>query len=211
MTGAKTESRVGEDQARERPLTIRRGDWLLVPNILSLARLLFAGPAVVIIAGSDGSVDDQIAALLLVISFITDGLDGILARALRQRSDLGKVLDPIIDKLVVLSVAAALTFTERDPSFPLAVLIGIFIRDTIVVIGAYMGLSRYRHLFTSRLLGKTGMAFVSAALLAQLLGRWLPEWLVVLLPWAAFALLMLSSVDYLLVYLSLRTQQKQEA
>ncbi len=204
-----TQETVTESAPDSAGLHIQARDWFLLPNLLSLVRLVFALPAIVMLIDSDGPKTDHLAALLLVLSFLTDGLDGIVARALDQRSDLGKILDPVIDKLVVVSVAVVLVFTDRPYDFPIAVLIAMVIRDATILGLAIRVLRKNRHLFTSRWIGKTTMFVVSSTLLAQLVADWLPAWLVLTLPWLAFALLLLSSVDYLAVYLKLKRQQAQ--
>ncbi len=193
-------------------LSILPGDWLKLPNLLSLGRLAFAIPAVILLLSkSEGTEYDHLAALLLVLSFITDGLDGIVARLLDQRTDLGKILDPIIDKIVVISVAITLVVTEREHEFPVAVLIAMVIRDASILTLATRTWKRNQHLFTSRWLGKVTMFVVSTTLLVQLVADWLPDVLVTTLPWVAFALLLLSSVDYLAVYVKLKRSKRTQA
>jgi cardiolipin synthase (CMP-forming) len=193
-------------------LSIQSADWLLLPNLLSMARLVFAVPAVILLLlHSEGTEYDHLAALLLIISFATDGLDGIVARALNQRTDLGKILDPLIDKLVVISVAVTLVFTKREHDFPVAVLIAMIIRDASIITLATTTLKKKQHLFTSRWIGKTTMFVVATTLLVQLVADWMPEFIVITLPWVAFGLLLLSSVDYLAVYVKVKRQQPTEA
>jgi cardiolipin synthase (CMP-forming) len=193
-------------------LDIQSRDWLKLPNLLSLARLGFAIPAVILLLSrSEGTEHDHLAALLLILSFITDGLDGIVARLLNQRTDLGKILDPVIDKVVVISVAVTLVLTEREHAFPAAVLVAMVIRDASIVTLATRAWKRNRHLFASRWLGKVTMFVVSTTLLVQLVADWLPDILVITLPWVAFALLLLSSVDYLAVYVKLKRSKRTRA
>ena len=85
--------------------------WTL-PNVLSLARL--AGVPVflwlVLVPEADGW-----ALLLLMLSGITDFLDGYLARRLDQYSRLGEILDPVADRLYILAVVIGLALRDIIP------------------------------------------------------------------------------------------------
>ena len=77
---------------------------ITVPNILSFFRILLIIPFVVMF------VTDHIniAFVCVVVSGISDALDGIIARGLNQISKLGKMLDPIADKLTLLAIVLCL-------------------------------------------------------------------------------------------------------
>ena len=78
---------------------------LTIPNILSLLRLALI-PFIV----WSYSIKKFIAsAILIVISGITDVVDGFIARKFNMVSDLGKALDPIADKLTILFILFAIT------------------------------------------------------------------------------------------------------
>jgi cardiolipin synthase len=80
----------------------------------------------------------RLAALLIfAIAAFSDGLDGYIARRYNQRSELGTVLDPIADKLLLVCAIVILSF-EVEPHFeriPLWLTVLILGRDLIVVIG----------------------------------------------------------------------------
>jgi cardiolipin synthase len=75
-----------------------------VPNALSVVRILLT--PVFLLALWQGRPD--VAWVLFVAAGVSDGLDGILARILRQRSVLGAMLDPIADKVLLVSAFAGL-------------------------------------------------------------------------------------------------------
>ena len=73
-----------------------------IPNILTFIRLL-AAPAVAIILLLDlGNLGGIVALMIFIIAAITDYLDGYLARTLNQSTAIGKVLDPIADKAMII-------------------------------------------------------------------------------------------------------------
>jgi len=83
-----------------------------VPNLLTLARILLIPVFVTLFAtpSPDRSVS---AAVVFVIAAVTDLLDGYLARRSGQVTKLGKLLDPIADKLLVLSALILLVNVDR--------------------------------------------------------------------------------------------------
>ncbi len=74
---------------------------MTVPNLLTLLRLCALAPALfaLIACGRPACLDA--AVVVLAISGLTDALDGALARRLNQHSDLGRRMDPIVDKIIV--------------------------------------------------------------------------------------------------------------
>lgn len=82
---------------------------LLVPNLITIARILAIIPIVGLVMAGDGTLR-AIALALYVIAAASDWLDGYLARAWNQYSPLGRMLDPIADKLLVGILIAALAW-----------------------------------------------------------------------------------------------------
>ena len=90
-----------------------RNPLLLVPNIITIARIAAIIPIVWLVM--DGDIIMRLLALVLyVVAAASDWLDGFLARAWNQYSPLGRMLDPIADKLLVGILIAALAW---DGSF----------------------------------------------------------------------------------------------
>ena len=75
---------------------------LTIPNILSLLRL----PLALVFILNESAI---VRALIIVAAGVSDGIDGWLARKLRQDSGAGQIVDPITDKLFVLVALATLT------------------------------------------------------------------------------------------------------
>jgi cardiolipin synthase len=85
---------------------------LTVPNLLSFARLLGVPLFLWLVLGPEW---DVVALVVLMVSGITDYLDGQLARRLHQTSKLGQILDPVADRLYILSVVVALAIRDIIP------------------------------------------------------------------------------------------------
>lgn len=183
---------------------IRWRDILLPPNLLSLSRLLFAIPAVILIVGGSGPKEDAWAAALLALSFVSDVLDGIVARTFHFISDLGKVLDPVIDKFVVIATALALAISSREPAFPYYLVAAIVLRDVVILVLATHALKEDHHLFVSSWTGKATTFVIVTTLLAFIVHSMVPDEVLSVLPWISLAMLALSSVDYFEMYWSVK-------
>jgi cardiolipin synthase (CMP-forming) len=100
-----------------------------IPNILTVLRILMIAPIIWAIA--DGQY--LLALGLVFIAGASDGLDGFLARRFGWTSDLGAMLDPLADKLMLVSAYLALSYTGLVPWW---LTFAIIMRDIIIVIGA---------------------------------------------------------------------------
>jgi cardiolipin synthase len=83
----------------------------------------------------------QAALIIFIIAAASDGLDGYLARTLKQRTELGKVLDPIADKILILSAFIAFSVVNGLPAhikLPYYVPLIIISRDAIIVLGVLL-------------------------------------------------------------------------
>ncbi len=81
----------------------------------------------------------EAALVIFVIAAVSDGIDGYIARAAKQKTELGKILDPIADKLLILSAFICLSVVKGVPpelKLPPYVPIVIISRDAIIVLGA---------------------------------------------------------------------------
>ena len=76
-----------------------------IPNILTIIRFIFV-PLIVTCLALNNYL---LAFIFFTVSSLTDVLDGIIARKFNAISDLGKLLDPLADKLTQLSVLLTLT------------------------------------------------------------------------------------------------------
>jgi len=72
------------------------------------------------------------AQILFVVSVFSDALDGTIARLLRERTPLGTFLDPMADKLLLLSAYVTLTYLGR---LPLWVFVAVLSRDVLILMG----------------------------------------------------------------------------
>lgn len=100
-----------------------------IPNLICVVRILLVAPIVLnLLTG------DFLAALVLIIvAGFSDGLDGFLAKRFDWRTRLGGLLDPLADKLLIMSVFITLAYIGLTPAWLAAVVI---LRDVVIVSGA---------------------------------------------------------------------------
>ncbi len=99
-----------------------------IPNILTVLRILVT-PLFVILLIRDMH---GYALLVFVLAGVSDGLDGLIARMYNQRSDLGAILDPIADKLLLSAAYICLGILRDIPGWLAVVVIS---RDVTIVTG----------------------------------------------------------------------------
>jgi nicotinamide-nucleotide amidase len=168
-----------------------------LPNLLTLSRLA-AIPVLMALLLLRFPGHDQLAAALFVVSSFTDTLDGQIARRRGMVSDLGKFLDPLADKLLVLSVLIVLV---QEGLVAAWVVVVIFSRELLITILRSVGASQGR-VISAAPLGKTKTVTQMAAVALLILQRPYPELVLIAALAVAVAVLftIVSGIDYLVRY-----------
>ena len=141
---------------------IRRDKIVNIPNCLTLVRIALL-PIVVwrFLAG------DTLGALLFyLLAMLTDAADGIIARKFNQITALGKLLDPIADKL---SLVTLLGLFVADGQIPLWLLGIILLKEVALVVGGAVALRRGIVVYALPIGKVTTVAFV-ASIVVRFLG-----------------------------------------
>ncbi len=165
-----------------------------LPNALTVSRLV-AIPILMALLLLQFPGHDQVAAALFIVFSLTDTLDGELARRSGRVSDLGKFLDPLADKLFVLSVLIVLV---QEGLVAAWVVVVIFSRELIITILRSVGAGQGRAIAAAPL-GKTKTVTQMSAVTLLILQRPYP----VLAPLAGIAVAIAvvftlwSALDYL--------------
>ena len=141
-----------------------------VPNLLTLSRLL-AIPVLAALLFGRFAAHDQLAAAVFLVASLTDTLDGTLARRRGQVTELGKFLDPLADKLFILSV---LIFLVAQQELPAWVVVVIFGREMLITILRSVSAAQ-GHVIAATPFGKTKTATQVGAVLLLILARPYPE------------------------------------
>jgi cardiolipin synthase len=143
---------------------------LLVPFFI--AQLLYYG-------NGAGELHRWLAIAAFALCALSDGIDGYLARHFNQRSELGTILDPAADKLLLVSGVVLLSFDHQPhlPKLPLWLVTTIVGRDVLLAMGAVLiHHTCGRVTVRPRVLGKIATVFQMAIVLWALL-KWQPDWL----------------------------------
>lgn len=139
-------------------------DILTIPNLLSLFRLVLIPIYIVIYLNAQDATDYYIAGGILAVSCLTDAIDGKIARHFNMISTLGKILDPLADKITQLTLVLCLAI--RYPV--LWILVSLFVvKESFQLVAGFMTLRRGKMLTGALLAGKisTTVLFVSLILL----------------------------------------------
>jgi CDP-diacylglycerol--glycerol-3-phosphate 3-phosphatidyltransferase len=94
-----------------------------LPNALSLIRI-FLVPVLVVFLIAVPRPYNLTAAMVFLVAALTDWLDGRLARRMRQVTTLGKLLDPIADKLLISASLISLVQVGRAPAWMVVLIVG---------------------------------------------------------------------------------------
>lgn len=170
--------------------------YITLPNILTLLRIL-AVPFFVIALWYGHALE---ACLIFAGAGLTDLLDGFIARRFNQGSELGAILDPAADKLLMTAafILMALPGTPLVARIPVWVSILAISRDvtmSLVAILAFDRLGKERLLptFLGKLTTATELVAISFGLLVNVIG--LRTWTVWLIPWIYYLVAILVLVS----------------
>ena len=110
--------------------------FIFIANLLSIIRIYLMYPLLTFI-----SEENYIFALyVFIVAAATDGLDGYLARVMNWQTDLGKILDPVADKVLLIGTILILWINNHIPIY---VLIVFVLRDFIIIMGAAFHMTVY--------------------------------------------------------------------
>ncbi|WP_105035214.1 CDP-diacylglycerol--glycerol-3-phosphate 3-phosphatidyltransferase [Cryobacterium aureum] len=176
----------------------RPSNWN-VPNLITVVRILLA-PVFIWMLLADNGAHDALrwaAAVLFIIAIATDGIDGMIARRHNLVTDLGKILDPIADKILTGGALVCLSILGELPWW---VTIVILVREIGITVFRFVML-RDRVIPASRG-GKLKTIAQSVSISLALLPFWLVfgewvHWLNTATMTIALVLTVVSGLDYL--------------
>jgi cardiolipin synthase len=168
-----------------------------LPNVITTIRILLVVPIAVALIQHRF----ELTIVLFGAAAFSDAADGFLAKRFGWQSELGAVLDPIADKLLMATVFVTLAYLKLVPFWLMAAAIA---RDIIIVVGALLyrvclgplsvrpsAVSKFNTLcqagFILAVVGREGFAVP-------------PEWALVLLGALTFVTIVISGMDYVLIY-----------
>jgi cardiolipin synthase len=168
-----------------------------IPNVISSIRILLVAPIAVALAHH--RLSTTIA--LFGIAALSDAADGFLAKRYGWQSELGAVLDPAADKLLLATVFITLAYMKLVPSWLMAAAVA---RDAVIVLGALIYRFWFGPLNVRPSIVSKFNTLCQAAFILAVVGREEfavpPAWTVTLLGALVFATVSVSGLDYVLIY-----------
>lgn len=124
-----------------------------VPNFISLLRLACLPFIILFLIRQN----DILALAFIVGAGLSDAVDGLLARLLRQESNLGRILDPVVDKV---SVATTVILLALNYGLPVWLATVIIVRDALILVGSLLVINLRAEIGVSNFWGKAaGVCF----------------------------------------------------
>lgn len=139
----------------------KKEEILTIPNLLSLVRLLMIPLIIWLYAVKQ---EYGLALLMLFISWVTDVVDGFIARRFNMGSDFGKIFDPIADKLTQAAMLFCLAIKYKRMKY----LIGIFaVKEIVMCIMGFFTIRKTDEVKSAEWAGKinTGLMYLTIGLL----------------------------------------------
>ena len=174
-----------------------------IPNVLSLVRLAL----IPIFAFLYLNGELYWALAILFLSGITDVLDGVIARRCHQITEIGKLLDPLADKITQVAVLVCLTI-RNTALIPLFVI--CFTKELLQAIGGWILLYRNEIIRGSKWFGKISTCTFYVVMLIIALWDTMPKQLMWGLITLVAVTMLFSFFMYMALYFRLRREKKAE-
>ncbi|HCA79539.1 MAG TPA: CDP-alcohol phosphatidyltransferase [Bacteroidetes bacterium] len=137
-----------------------------ISNLLSFSRIVLLVPLAFFLLG-DAPNSRIWAAAVVLVAGLTDFFDGFVARRLHQVTDLGKILDPVADKIAAGGSAILLLMIDAIPLWYVVVVIS---RDLVILLGSIYIRSRKNVIAQSNWPGKIAVTAIAVVVLLSVLG-----------------------------------------
>jgi len=168
-----------------------------LPNILSSVRIALV-PVFVIMYFTDADDVKTWALSVYIVAFITDMLDGYIARKYDLTSNLGKVLDPLGDKLMMTAALTCITISGRLPVWALAVVVA---KESLMGLGGLVIHRRAKaEIPPSNIFGKTATVVFVVACVVIMVFPQLPEIYAISLIALAIGLTVAALISYVMTF-----------
>lgn len=161
---------------------------MTIPNMITIFRMLLV-PAFAFLFLSDMQVQ---AILVFALAGITDVLDGWVARKFNMESDIGKLLDPLADKMMALCVVGVLVYAGYLPH---CIIIAFAAKEIFMIAGSYV-LYKKKVVVKSNVFGKSATVFFYAAVFILYFSRNMG----VVMMYFAVIVSILALLNYVVVY-----------
>lgn len=189
-------------------MNINFKEIFLLPNLISLFRLLLFIPFLIFFQRlEENDIYRTYILVLIGVAFLSDLTDGFIARKTNQISELGKILDPLADKLLVALIIINLFVLGKIPTFYFLIII---LRDIIIFIGGIFVSKKIGKVLPSNLLGKLTVLSIGFFIIAVVLNTEPSNQIYQLLFYLSILLSLASVVGYTMRAFELISWKKNE-
>lgn len=176
-------------------------DWkkeiLTIPNLLSLFRLILIPVYVTIYLSAEEPSDYFLAATILAVSCLTDMIDGKIARHFNMISTVGKILDPLADKLTQFSLILCLAV--QYPILWYLVCL-FFVKELFQLIAGIINLRKGKMLKGALITGKVCTTILFLSLITMVMFPDLNQTAVAIITAVDGIFLLIAFIDYAIAY-----------
>jgi CDP-diacylglycerol--glycerol-3-phosphate 3-phosphatidyltransferase len=141
---------------------MKKSEIYTIPNLFSFIRIFLVIPIFYYISKNESII----ALIFVLLAFISDSLDGYFARRLNQISEVGKILDPMADKICTSGGFVALSLYYNFPIWLTVMIIG---RDLLIILGSVYLIDKKNVVAPSNRIGKITVALISLLAIVVLL------------------------------------------
>lgn len=164
---------------------------ITLPTWVTLSRLLAVPVILVVFSFGSDTAQREIALAAFLLGALTDWLDGYLARSLNQVSELGKFLDPLVDKLLIIAPLLILVELGEVPAWGVFILIA---REILITAWRGKPTESTSQIPAANIWGKLKTVFQIVAIAALLIQLPFAIWLF----WLALILTVISGILYVI-------------
>ena len=175
-----------------------RKEVFTIPNVLSMFRLALIPVYVLIYLRAKTTPDYFIAAAILAVSCLTDLIDGKIARHFNMISNLGKILDPLADKMTQLALIVCLASKHMIIRYVFAV---FFIKESFQLIAGGLKMRKGKMLKGALLTGKICTTILFISLIFMILIPSLDERIITAISIIDMVFMLIAFADYALTYI----------
>ena len=170
-----------------------------IPNLLSLFRLALIPVYIWMFLNAETPRDYYLSAGIITLSCLTDMFDGMIARKFNMISNIGKILDPLADKLTQFTLALCLAI-HRNNIFLWFVIALLVVKEFYQLIALAISIRRGRVLKGARLSGKICTTILFVSLAAMVMFYTIPPIAVDIIAIVDILFLLYAFIDYIIVY-----------
>ena len=188
-------------------MEFRKEDFFTIPNILTYVRILLVPTFILVYLNTRSQAGHIWAIVIVVLSALTDVVDGFIARRFNQITDLGKILDPIADK--TMQFAMIICVIVRYPV--VWILFAVYAVKELISLAFSSYLFKHgKHISGANWAGKLCTVVLYAVMLALIVIPEVPDKIVKIMITVSCAFMILAFVVYMTAYSKLLIELKSE-